>query len=240
MKELLACWRHTRMIVLLSMCAALYTAALIPFKVFVVIPGIFEIRPAAALPVLLSVFFGPAAAWGAAFGNTIGDFFGSISPGTFWGFLGNFVYAFVPYRVLRIYENSMPRWIALLFGSILASALCATVIALGVDYVQMAPFPVLFGLIFINNTLLSVVLVPLLVPILEKRIQRLKLHYTQVMDPAEISGSKLKMAGPPILFVLVLLIYAVMVTPSLGQELPLKTLELVISLLLPIVALLLL
>jgi len=240
MKELVACWSHTRMIVLISMCAALYTAALIPFKVFVVIPGIFEIRPAAALPVLLSVFFGPAAAWGAAFGNTIGDFFGSISPGTFWGFLGNFVYAFVPYRVLRIYENSMPRWIALLFGSILASALCATVIALGVDYVQMAPFPVLFGLIFINNTLLSVVLVPLLVPILEKRIQRLKLHYTQVMDPAEISGSMLRKVGPPILLVLVVLIYVVMITPSLTESLPIKSIELALSLLLPVIALLIL
>ncbi len=239
MKELLACWRHTRMIVLISMCAALFVAVLIPFKIAVIVPGITEIRPAAALPIVFSIFFGPAAAWGAAFGNTIGDFFGTISPGTIWGFLGNLVYGFVPYRVLRIYENSMPRWIAILFGVILASALCATVIALGVDYVGIVPFPFLVLTIFLNNCLVSIILVPVLVPLLEKRILRLKLHYTQVMDPSEISGLRLKL-GPPILLVLVLLIYVVMITPSLTESLPLKPIELILSLFLPMIALLIL
>jgi len=240
MKELLACWRHTRMIVLISMCAALFVALLIPFKIAVIVPGITEIRPAAALPVLFSIFFGPAAAWGAAFGNTIGDFFGTIGPGTIWGFLGNFVYAFVPYRVLKIYENTMPRWIALAFGIVLASALCAMIIALGVDYLGLVPFHFLVATIFLNNCLVSLILVPLLVPLLEKRISRLKLQYTQMMDPAEISGSMLKKAGPFVLLVLVLGIYLVMMSPSLQQAIPLKFIELVASLLLPIAALLLL
>ena len=35
------------------------------------------------MPVFFSIFFGPAAAWGAAFGNVIGDFLGgTISPGS--------------------------------------------------------------------------------------------------------------------------------------------------------------
>jgi len=228
------------MIVLISMCAALFVALLIPFKIAVIVPGITEIRPAAALPVLFSIFFGPAAAWGAAFGNTIGDFFGTIGPGTIWGFLGNFVYAFVPYRVLRIYENSMPRWIAMLFGIILASSLCATVIALGVDYLGISAFPLVVLLILINNCVVSFVLVPLLVPFLEKRIQRLKLGYTQIMDPSEISGSLTGKAGPVILLAIVLFVGAITIIPSMAQALPIKTIELAVSLLLPIVALLLL
>ena len=65
MRELIACWKHTRLIVLIGLCGALYVAVLLPFKIAVIIPGITEIRPGAALPIVFSIFFGPAAAWGA-------------------------------------------------------------------------------------------------------------------------------------------------------------------------------
>ena len=74
------------MVVLTAMCAALYAAILIPFKIVPLIPGITEFRPANAVPVVCSFLFGPAAAWGAAFGNLIGDFFGGLGPGDLVGF----------------------------------------------------------------------------------------------------------------------------------------------------------
>ncbi|MBM3476735.1 MAG: QueT transporter family protein, partial [Armatimonadetes bacterium] len=85
MRDVLAVWRNTRAIVLVALSAGVYAAVLIPFKAIPLIPGITEIRPANAIPPVLSLLFGPAAAWGCAIGNLIGDFFGSIGPGSAFG-----------------------------------------------------------------------------------------------------------------------------------------------------------
>src|SRR5208282_6405811 len=95
-------WRNTRMIVLCAISAALYAAVLVPFKVVPLIPGVTELRPANAIPIVCSFLFGPAAAWGSAIGNMIGDFFGGVGPGDIFGFLGNLFYGYVPYKVWRI------------------------------------------------------------------------------------------------------------------------------------------
>src|SRR5262244_1116879 len=84
-------WDNTRLVVFAAICASLYAAILIPFKVLPLIPGVTELRPANAVPVICSFLFGPAAGWGAAIGNIIGDFFGGLGPGDFFGFLGNIV-----------------------------------------------------------------------------------------------------------------------------------------------------
>src|SRR3989442_11815832 len=97
MRELFAMWGNTRMVVLTAICAALYAAILIPFKVVPLIPGITEFRPANAVPIVCSFLFGPAAAWGAAFGNLIGDFFGGLGPGRLFGFLANPLHRLVPH-----------------------------------------------------------------------------------------------------------------------------------------------
>src|ERR1700756_262449 len=99
MHELRAMWRNTRMIVLCAISAALYAAVLVPFKVVPLIPGVTELRPANAIPIVCSFLFGPAAAWGSAIGNMIGDFFGGIGPGDFFGFWANLMYGYLPYKV---------------------------------------------------------------------------------------------------------------------------------------------
>src|SRR5205085_9659630 len=96
MAELFRMWSNTRMVVLTAICAALYAAVLIPFKVVPLIPGITEFRPANAVPVVCSFLFGPAAAWGSAFGNLIGDFFGGLGPGDLFGFVPNLFYGLLP------------------------------------------------------------------------------------------------------------------------------------------------
>jgi len=100
MKELITMWKSTRMIVLTAVIAGLYAAILIPFKVGIpLVPGFTEVRPANVIPIICSLMFGPAAAWGAAFGNTIADAFGTFGLGTIFGFIGNFLYGYIPYRI---------------------------------------------------------------------------------------------------------------------------------------------
>jgi hypothetical protein len=90
------------MVVLVAQIAAIYAAVCIPFKLAVVVPGVTEVRPATAIPVVCGILFGPAAAWGSAFGNLIADFFGTLGPGSLAGFVANFLYAYVPYRLWRL------------------------------------------------------------------------------------------------------------------------------------------
>jgi energy-coupling factor transport system substrate-specific component len=205
------------MIVLIALCAALYVAVLLPFKIAVIVPGITEIRPAAALPVFFSIFFGPVAAWGAAFGNVIGDVLGgTIGPGSLPGFIGNFLYGFVPYRMVRMYGNPREglgeRKAVFVWAVLVASALCALPIALGVDLIGFK-FDIVVHTIFLNNTLMSLILVPLLIRALSKRIVGMRLTYDQILQPQDISATR--KIGPVIVFVLAVIIYALMMIPAL-------------------------
>jgi len=92
---------------------------------------------------VFSILFGPAAAWGSAFGNLIGDFFGTLGLGSIFGFVGNFFYGLVAYKLcgkmgpLSSKEPMEARngrqIVEYLLLAFLASAACAAVIAWGVD-----------------------------------------------------------------------------------------------------------
>src|SRR5512144_1550189 len=130
MRDLIDMWGNTRMVVLTAMSASLYAAILIPFKVLPIIPGVTEFRPANAVPVVCSFLFGPAGAWGAAIGNVIGDFFGGIGPGDAFGFVGNFLYGLLPYKLWEAVtdRDPLPRtpamWLLFVSVVLLASAAC--------------------------------------------------------------------------------------------------------------------
>ena len=97
MKEIFSVWGNTRQIVIIALTAAIYAGMLIPFKAIQIVPGLTELRPANVIPVLFGILFGPAAAWGSAIGNLIADFFGTLSPASAFGFVGNFF--FLLYRL---------------------------------------------------------------------------------------------------------------------------------------------
>ncbi|HUT53769.1 MAG TPA: QueT transporter family protein [bacterium] len=100
MRDAMVMWRNPRLVVLAAVCAAVYAAAMVPFKVLVIFPGLAEVRPAAALPVVFSFLFGPAGAWGAGLGNVVGDVLGGMfGPGSIFGFLANFAYGYIPYKL---------------------------------------------------------------------------------------------------------------------------------------------
>jgi len=211
MREVFTMWRHTKMVVLVALTAATYAAILIPLKGIPLIPGITEIRPANVVPVVFSLLFGPAAAWGAAFGNLIGDFFGTLSLGSLFGFLGNFFFGFVPYKLWgrmgplssgRSLEVRSPRRIPeYLLAAFLASAACAAFISWGLELFQLVPFAVVGPLITLNNFLAAALLGPFLLWLMYPRAKRWDILWTDVMEPEETSPSAHGWVGASLMWV---------------------------------------
>ncbi len=194
---LLSMWRNTRMVVLTAISASLFAALLIPFKLLPLIPGVTELRPANAVPVLCSFLFGPAAAWGAAIGNLIGDFFGGFGPGAIFGALGNFVYGLLPYRLWRAFSASDPtptspaRSLGLAAVVMIASAACALVVGWGLNALGFVPFAALANIIFLNNFVVSVLLTPLLLSSLYGRVRATGLSYDDLRVETQRRFSRL-------------------------------------------------
>ncbi len=194
MKEVFGMWKYTKMVVLVALSAAIYAALLIPFKALVLIPGFTEIRPASAFPVVLGLLFGPAGAWGAAIGNLIGDFFGTLSIGSIPGFIGNFFFAYVPYKLWRnlgLIDRGDPdplllkggkKYLTYILVAVLGSMACALIIAWGLEVLRLVPFAALATIICLNNSLPSVILgIPLLI-VLYPRIKKWDLLWTDIVD----------------------------------------------------------
>jgi len=205
MKEVFTMWRYTQMVVLVALSAAIYAAVLIPFKGFAIVPGFIEIRPANVFPVVLGLLFGPAGAWGAAIGNLIGDFFGTLTIGSLGGFVGNFFLALLPYKMWSAYfrrdENmetnvdsgkKLGVYIALV---ILASVVCAVIISWWIDLLGLVPFTAALALIVFNNAIMAGVLGPILLLALYPRVKRWGLLWTEIMEPEEVSASRSQKLG---------------------------------------------
>jgi energy-coupling factor transport system substrate-specific component len=199
------------MVVLVALTAGVYAAILIPLKPIPLIPGVTEIRPANVVPVVFSVLFGPAAAWGSAFGNLIGDFFGTLGPGSIGGFIGNFFYGFVPYKLLgtrgslavgQRTEIRTGRQISMyLLVSFLASATCAAFIACGLELFKIVPFAVVGPLITLNNFIMAAIIGPFLVRLLHPRAKRWNLLWAEIMEAGEISRSAQPWIGAVLMWI---------------------------------------
>lgn len=201
--ELRLMWRNTRMVVLCVLSAALYAAVLVPFKVVPLIPGVTEVRPGNAIPVVCSFLFGPAAAWGAALGNMIGDFFGGVGPGDVFGFVANLAYGYIPYKVWSIIASAdesptsmTPAAVAKYIGSCLAaSVLCADLVGWGDNLLSLRPFWILGNVIIFNNMLAAIVLSPLILVAVYPRVRAGRLLYADVMPEVKQRPMPVRMAG---------------------------------------------
>ncbi len=208
MTDLRLMWRNTRMVVLCAISAALYAAVLVPFKVVPLIPGVTELRPANAIPVVCSFLFGPAAAWGSAIGNMIGDFFGGASPGDVFGFFANLVYGWVPYKVFEVLgrgqspvsltARSISAYVA---ACLLASVLCADLVGWGDNLLVLRPFWMLGNVIIFNNMTSAVVLSPFILYAVYPRVRRGRLLYEDVMPELKPNPMALRIAGLALLVV---------------------------------------
>jgi len=198
-REAITMWKYTRMVVLVALTAAMYAAALIPFKLLPIIPGITELRPANVFPVICSLMFGPAGAWGAAIGNLIGDLMGgTYGLGSYFGMLGNFLFGYIPYRLWRILTTKEPGtcWspgmlVRYLYVTLLASIACGVVVGWGLDTLGLVPFHVLALLISMNNFITAGILGPLLLPVLYQRVKQWGLTYQDIMSPEDLSRGHL-------------------------------------------------
>src|ERR1700757_3637102 len=188
MSELRLMWRNTRMVVLCAISAALYAAVLVPFKVVPLIPGVTELRPANAIPIVCSFLFGPAAGWGSAIGNMIGYFFGGVGPGDIFGFFADLLYGYVPYKVWNVIAEGQspitrsPGTIARYVAACLAaSVLCADIVGWGDNLLGLRPFSILGNVIVFNNMASALVLAPLILIAVYPRVQRGRMLYTDMM-----------------------------------------------------------
>jgi energy-coupling factor transport system substrate-specific component len=184
MREVWRMWRYSTMVVLTAFTAATYAAILIPFKGIPLVPGFSEIRPANVIPLTFGLLFGPAGAWGAALGNLIGDFFGTLGVGSLFGFAGNFLAALLPYqmwgdRSLNLGRASLPYF---LLAGLLGALGCALVISSGLQALGLLPFSVMALAVMLNNGLVSLSLSPLLLRLLWPRVNRWHLGWREIMD----------------------------------------------------------
>ncbi|MCY3728378.1 MAG: energy-coupling factor transporter ATPase [Nitrospira sp.] len=203
--ELRHVWQDTRLLVLSAQIAAIYAAVLIPFKVGIpIIPGFVELRPANVIPIVSSLLFGPAAAWGAGTGNVIGDCFGTLGPASLFGFLGNFLYGYVPYLLwgnlgwLSSGREPMVRsWrqgVEYVIICAAASMVCAATIGWGVELLGLLPFWLLFPAIFLNNLVMATLLGPPLLLFLYPRVKQWNLYYRNLAF-VDAAGSRKDLSG---------------------------------------------
>jgi len=209
MHELRLMWRNTRMVVLCVLSAALYAAVLVPFKVVPLIPGVTEVRPGNAIPVVCSFLFGPAAAWGAAIGNMIGDFFGGVGPGDVFGFFGNLAYGYIPYKLWNIIAATGETPVTLsartavkyVAACLAASVLCADFVGWGDNMLSLRPFWMLGNVIIFNNMLAAIVLSPLILVAVYPRVRAGRLLYGDVMPELRQRPMPIRLAGLAMLLV---------------------------------------
>lgn len=209
MREVVLMWRDSRMIILTVVVTAVYTAVLIPFKGLVLVEGFTEIRLANVFPVVFSLLFGPAAAWGAAFGNLIGDVFGgTLSRGSAFGFVGNFFFGFAGYKLWgnlgrlscdrEPTMRSVRQVVEFLVIAFVSSAGTAAIIAWGLEVLGLLPFSILGTIILVNNFVTAAVLGPLLLRVLYPRVKRDGLLYPDLMRSEELQSvddSRQQLAG---------------------------------------------
>lgn len=198
MKEVFSMWKHTKMVVLVALSAAIYAAAMIPFKGLVIIPGASELRPAAVFPVIFGLLFGPAGAWGAGIGSIIGDMFSFIGPGTPFGFIANFLMAYIPYKIWNskgnikstdddsLYLNSARKIINFCMAGILGAFACALTLGFSGELLAAVPFAAMASVVALNNSVAICVLGPPLMLILYKRVKKWDLLWMDIVDEEEI------------------------------------------------------
>jgi len=179
-------WENTRMVVLAAVTAAVYAALLIPFKPLALIPGLTEASPGRTIPFVAGLLFGPAGAVGSALGNLLADFSGTLGWGSFFGLGGNFLLAYIPYRIVRAsdqeYLTNRRRLLLMEAAILLAALACGLFIGWAIDLIGQAPFAALGNIIVVNNVVFTVVLGPLLLKALDKRVRALGLLYPDVLD----------------------------------------------------------
>ncbi|MCA1915845.1 QueT transporter family protein [Methanospirillum hungatei] len=150
------------------------------------------------------MLFGPAGAWGCGLGSVISDLFGTLSPGTLFGFLGNFAMAFVPYYLWRktglvsssdpepFHINTWKKRVNFILFAVLCAIVCTLIIAWGLQLLGLMPFMVIAVILLANNLIPTLILSLPLMLVLYPRIKSWGLFWTDVMGQ---EGTRLNSVG---------------------------------------------
>jgi len=198
MKEMFTMWRHTNMVVLVALSAAIYAALLIPFQSIPIIPGHASLRVADIVPMALALLFGPAGAWGSAIGNLIGDFFGTLSPGAIGGFVSQLFAGLITYKLwgafgerhkdFEINVNSGRRFTRFISIAVVKSLWQPLILTFWVALLlQLAPAQPYSVAVILSGLVMSIIGGPIILRILAPRIKKWGLLWTDIMEPEEVS-----------------------------------------------------
>ena len=161
--------------------------------------GYSQIRPVNAIPSPVGLVFGPVGALACALGNLVGDLpqIGNYHATVLLGFIGNFLSAYIPYKVWRAIDSdvvSVHTWrkIGLYFWSALLSCMsCALMLGFGLRLVSGRWYGEIVGGIFINNLIFTMALgLPVLI-VLTSTDFGLGIWVTLQMRP----GTRVTMSG---------------------------------------------
>jgi hypothetical protein len=189
MLDLIAMWKNPKMLTYFAFTAGLYAALLYPLWQFSFFSENADfLRIAMCIPVAFSFLFGPAAAWGAAFGNLIFDATTGISWITPFGFLGNFLIGYLPYKLWSISIIEKPylncaKKLGLFIGiTAIACLLCGLIVGWGLLYLFSLPFVMTSFTIFASDLLWAVLLGPVVLSLSYSFFSKRKLLYSDLLN----------------------------------------------------------
>lgn len=134
----------------------------ISFKVMVLVEGLTEVRPVNAIPPVAGLICGPVGAAACGIGNLLADMAGTFSASSAIGVIGNFLAAYLPYRLWYLFSDEEPN---LHSGRNIAkycmiSAICAMTVSwiliFGLYILQGVWMEQIYIYVFFNNVGFSV------------------------------------------------------------------------------------
>ncbi|MEZ0393774.1 MAG: QueT transporter family protein [Desulfurococcaceae archaeon] len=175
-----------------ALSAAVYGGALAATGGIPIIPGFTWVRPANALAPLFGMLFGVPGALGTSIGNFIADALtGYLSVGSIGGFIGNFVIAYVPYKLMRDHSFRTPRSIVefYIWGALVSSIWSSIYISWWLDLMEPVvglPVPLIWGWfapwVIFNNAFVTAIVTPILGYILYPPIKARGLYWADRIE----------------------------------------------------------
>ncbi len=129
----------------------------ISFKVMVLVEGLTEVRPVNAIPPVAGLLCGPVGALACGLGNLIADLAGTFSLNSVLGFIGNFMAAWLPYRLWYLLSEDAPNLhsgkniFRYCFICLLGAMTVAWILSFGLYLLQGTWLRQIYTYVFFNN-----------------------------------------------------------------------------------------